>query len=137
MQTHVCLQIATKVLTGSMFSGAIMYSETLRHVTLAVCLNEVSHETISYISGIGANGAKLKLFRKVRWDVITKHRSVNLSSTAKSLSYCLLLLMATELCQDIILSFCLTNTTANDINQLTGMHFKTENDAVARCIILS
>ena len=57
------------------FWGDLMGRGTpvLRLVTFAVCLNVVTHVTIDFRSGTGANGAKLKRFRKARWVAITEH----------------------------------------------------------------
>ena len=52
-----------EALTASMFSGDLMGRGTpvLRLVAFAVCLNVVTHVTIDFRSGTGANGAKLAI----------------------------------------------------------------------------
>ena len=64
-----------EALTAPMFSLDLMGRGTpvLYLVALAVCLNVVTHVTIDFRSGIGANGAKFKQFRRARWVAITEH----------------------------------------------------------------
>ena len=139
LRAECCGDRNIEALTASMFSGDLIGWETpvLRLVALAVCLNVVTHVTIDFWAGTGANGAKLKRFRKAHWVGITDIHSRSRPQWQTHAPHCSnawwrLNCAGTKLYSPASRTRPLA--LRYDINQLNGTHFKKGSYAAAPCI---